>query len=272
VTITGNISKMRSINETPVQYFLPVGDEEVAMTPLIGKKIKLQHTGTINCINCDRKTKKSFSQGYCYPCSQRLAACDICIVRPEKCHFDEGTCREPEWGQSFCMQPHYVYLSNASGLKVGITRESQIPTRWIDQGAIQGLPILKAKSRFQVGLLEVEIKKHMSDKTNWQRMLKGQPETQDLKQIRDELFEEIQPEIESIDKRFGGDQISLVSDDETGVSYPVQQYPEKVKSFNFDKTPEVEGVLQGIKGQYLILDGGVINMRKFTGYEVTLTV
>jgi hypothetical protein len=44
-----------------------------------------------------------------------------------------------------------------------------------------------------------------------------------------------------------------------------------VVSHNFDKQPLVEGVLQGVKGQYLILDSGVINLRKFTGYEIQVS-
>lgn len=133
----GALSKMtaRLESNAPVQYAFRLDDREVAVNPLIGRPLRLEYLGSIFCTHCGRKTKKSFSQGYCYPCFTRLAQCDSCIVSPEKCHYEQGTCREPEWGERFCMTDHVVYLANSSGVKVGITRASQIPTRWIDQGA-----------------------------------------------------------------------------------------------------------------------------------------
>lgn len=264
----GNIEKMHNQLDETVSYTLPIGEARVDMNPLIGKPIKIEYTGTINCINCGAKTKKSYSQGYCYPCMMRLAACDMCIVKPETCHFDEGTCREPEWAMSHCMQPHYVYLANSSGVKVGITRETQIPTRWIDQGAVQALPIAIGQSRFQVGLMEVALKQFVNDKTDWRKMLKNLVEEVDLTLIRDEIFSKCQNEIDAINERFGKGSIELLTDENpVEINYPVTQYPEKVKSLNLDKVPIAEGVLQGIKGQYLILDTGVLNVRKYTGYE-----
>lgn len=269
----GNIEKMHNQLDSPVNYRLPIGDDLVDINPLIGKQIKIEYSGTINCINCGAKTKKSYSQGYCYPCMMRLAACDMCIVKPETCHFDQGTCREPEWAMSHCMQPHYVYLANSSGIKVGITRETQIPTRWIDQGAVQALPIAIGQSRFQVGLLEVAIKQHVNDKTDWRRMLKNLVEPTELSTIRDEIFSHSEAEINALNKRFGEGSIQLLADEQqVEINYPVLEYPEKVKAFNLDKQASAEGTLQGIKGQYLIFDTGVINVRKYTGYEWTLSV
>ncbi|MCK5122388.1 MAG: DUF2797 domain-containing protein, partial [Methylococcales bacterium] len=145
--------------------------------------------------------------------------------------------------------------------------------RWIDQGAIQALPIMKVKSRFISGLVEVAIGQHVSDKTSWQRMLKNLVEPVDLKAKRDELLSECESEIAEVVQRFGDDAIELLPDASVvDIEFPVQTYPLKVKSFNFDKTPEVSGVLQGIKGQYLLFDTGVINIRKFAGYEVELVV
>ena len=126
----GNLRKMESLHSDPVEYGLPVGKFVVPMNPLVGKFISLHFKGVINCIHCGRKTSKSFAQGYCFPCMRSLAECDSCIVRPETCHFDEGTCRDEAWAQEHCMQDHFVYLANSSGIKVGITRGSQIPTRW----------------------------------------------------------------------------------------------------------------------------------------------
>ncbi len=269
----GNLRKMKAELGSPVQYQVPLTDQLVALNPLIGQSIKLVYTGNIACVHCNRSIKKSFNQGYCYPCFTSLAQCDMCIMKPETCHYDAGTCREPSWGEEFCFQPHYVYLANSSGVKVGITRQTQIPTRWIDQGAIQALPILKVQSRYISGLVEVVIAQHVSDKTSWQRMLKNLVETVDLKAKRDELLLVCESEIADIIKRFGDGAIEFLPNAEVvDISFPVENYPLKVKSFNFDKVPEVSGVLQGIKGQYLLFDTGVINIRKFSGYEVELIV
>ncbi|MGH8550965.1 MAG: DUF2797 domain-containing protein [Methylococcales bacterium] len=266
---SGPLTRMKVVLDDPVRYWLVHGAGELAMNPLLGASLHLQYSGKIHCIHCGRATKKSFNQGYCYPCFASLAQCDLCIVRPEQCHFDAGTCREPGWAQGHCMQDHIVYLANSSGLKVGITRKSQIPTRWIDQGAVQALAIFKVKSRFQAGLIEVILKSRVSDKTSWQQMLKGNAENVDLTRERDRLFEGTLDRIEALRERFGNDFLEVVNgDDPLAIQYPVIEYPLKVKSFSLDKTPEISGVLRGIKGQYLILDSGVINIRKFGGYVV----
>jgi len=264
----GNIEKMRATLASPVFYALPVGDFHLPMNELIGHDVKLIYTGRIHCVGCGRLTKKSFNQGYCYPCFTRLAQCDSCIVRPELCHFAEGTCREPEWGLSNCMIPHVVYLANSSGLKVGITRHNQVPTRWLDQGATQALPILAVQSRYQSGLAEVIFKAFVADKTDWRAMLKGEAVALDLPARRDDLLAKVQSGLDSLRERFGADAVTPLAKETVSISYPVQQYPVKVSSFDFDKTPEVGGHLNGIKGQYLIFDTGVINLRKFGGYEL----
>ena len=137
----GSLEKMTTQLAEPVQYRLPVGDAELELNPLLGQRLELRYSGRIFCVNCQKKTAKSFNQGYCYPCFIKLAQCDMCIMKPETCHYAAGTCREPSWGEEFCFQPHIVYLANSSGIKVGITRQTQIPTRWIDQGAVQALPV-----------------------------------------------------------------------------------------------------------------------------------
>jgi hypothetical protein len=190
-------------------------------------------------------------------------------MSPERCHYDKGTCREPAWGEEFCMQSHIVYLANSTGIKVGITRPSQVPTRWIDQGAIQALPIMRVASRQLSGFVEVIYKAHVSDKTHWQRMLKGEGEPLDLRALRDDLYPLVRAEIEALQATHGINAVMPVTDVEPiDISYPVLQYPVKVSSMNLEKTPEVGGTLQGIKGQYLIFDTGVINLRKYTGYDI----
>lgn len=272
ILASGPLKKMTAelVDNSP-QYQLPVGDASFPILDYLGKPLGIRHQGKISCCHCGRNTKKSFNQGYCYPCFQRLAQCDSCIVSPEKCHYDAGTCREPDWADTHCMTDHFVYLSNTSGVKVGITRGSQIPTRWIDQGASQAMPIMRVKTRLQSGLVEVVLKQHVADKTSWQRMLKGEPEAVDLTERWRQLYELCKDEIGALQDRFGIDALQVLQGQtEQAISFPVENYPEKVKSFNLDKTPEVEGTLQGIKGQYLIFDTGVINMRKYTSYHVDI--
>lgn len=268
----GTLRKMRARLEPTVAYKIPLGEAEVAANPLLERQLRLEFSGTIHCVHCARKTNKSFNQGYCYPCFVRLAQCDSCIIHPEKCHFDQGTCREPDWGERFCLQDHIVYLANSSGLKVGITRATQVPTRWIDQGASQALAIIRVRTRLQSGTLEVMFKQHVADKTNWRELLKGKPLSLDMHAEAKRLIDACAVEIKDLETQFGFSAISVLNGvDTVEINYPVLQYPEKITSFNFDKTPVVEGTLLGIKGQYLIFDNGVINLRRFSGYEITLS-
>ena len=271
VIARGIVRKMRSRLGQPVSYSARLGDNEIALNPLIDQQLKLIFSGSIYCIHCNRKTNKSFNQGYCYPCFQKLAQCDSCIIHPERCHFEQGSCREPAWGEKYCMQDHIVYLANSSGLKVGITRATQVPTRWIDQGATQALAIMRVRSRLQSGTLEMAFKQHVADKTNWRDMLKGKAAELDMAGERDRLLAACEEDIKELMARFGFFAISVLKGiDAVSIDYPVQAYPEKITSLNFDKEPVVSGTLIGIKGQYLIFDSGVINLRRFSGYEVEL--
>lgn len=268
----GAARKMRTRLTTPVGYTLPLGESLVPMNDFLGRQVRLKYQGQINCVHCGRITTTSFSQGYCYPCFQKLAQCDSCIISPEKCHYDAGTCREPEWGEEFCMQDHIIYLANSSGVKVGITRATQVPTRWIDQGAVQALAIMRVRSRLQSGSLEVLFKQHVADKTNWRDMLKGCDHRTDLQAEKQRLLELIGKDVDDLTQRFGFHAISVLTGvDPVLIEYPILEYPEKISSLNFDKDPIVEGILIGIKGQYLIFDTGVINMRRFGGYDLELS-
>jgi hypothetical protein len=260
-------------NDNGAQYVMRLGEHQVDLNPLIGQQLTLHYQGEIHCVHCQRKTKKSFSGGFCYPCSQRLAQCDMCFIKPEQCHYDQGTCREPDWGQAVCMQDHIVYLANSSGLKVGITRIDQVPTRWIDQGAMQALPIFRVKSRHVSGLVEVIFKQHVSDRTDWRKMLKGPATAMDLIEERDRLFQLCEADINALQAVQGESALTpLLGEAVWEIAYPVTHYPAKVSSHNFDKTAEVSGILEGIKGQYLLFDTGVINLRKFSGYQVEMVV
>jgi len=270
----GALRKMTAqLNENgQISYQLPVGEQLLSLNEVIGKTLTLTFHGAINCSHCGRKTKKSYSQGHCFPCMQKLAQCDMCIMKPETCHFEQGTCREPEWAEKHCMTDHYVYLANTSGLKVGITRHTQIPTRWIDQGATQALPIFKVSTRLQSGLVEIALAEFIADKTNWRTMLKGNAEPIDLQEKADELKPKIADKLADIMLKYGNKAVQELSEDIVSLEFPVTEFPTKITSFNFDKTPEVSGTLIGIKGQYLIFDNGVINIRKFSSYHVSAQV
>lgn len=269
----GAVCKMKTRLAEPVEYSAILGEHEVPLNQYLGRELWLEYSGEINCIHCGRKTSKSFNQGYCYPCFRTLAQCDSCIMNPEKCHFAAGTCREPQWGEEHCMIDHFVYLANTSGLKVGITRGSQVPTRWMDQGATQAQPIFRVSTRLYSGLLEDVLRSHIADRTQWQAMLKGDADHCDLDAARERLLAACSAEVEALQRQHGLQAITLLeSHPQTLITYPVLEYPSKVKSFNLDKSPRVGGTLLGIKGQYLIFDGGVINMRKYGGYQLSLTL
>ena len=258
---TGNIRKMESYFVDPIQYMLPLGDQRVALNPLIGSEIHLEYLGQIHCIKCGRETKKSFAQGFCFPCFTTAPETEECVLRPELCQAHEGSARDMEYARNHCLIEHVVYLSYTSGIKVGVTRHTQVPTRWIDQGAIQAVELARTPNRHTAGLIEVAMKGHIMDKTNWRRMLSGSdPATADLIREKRRLLELFPEEL--------AEHISR-NDDILILEFPVEKYPEKIKSLNLDKDPLVSGVLSGIKGQYLMFDSGhVINMRKYGGYLV----
>src|SRR5687768_12405664 len=251
--VIGQVKKLEARFDSPVSYLLPLGAEMVALNPLLDQQIALRYTGKITCINCGRNSKTSFNQGYCYPCFQKLAECDTCIMSPERCHYEAGTCREPVFGDHFCMQDHIVYFANSSGLKVGITRSSQLPTRWLDQGATQGLAVLRLRSRQQAGFCEAMFREHVTDRTNWRSMLSGSQEEVDLLAERDRLLAVCAPQLQELQKRFGVHAVSVLTGVEpVSINYPVLRYPDKIAALELDKDKAIDATLLGIKGQYLI--------------------
>jgi Protein of unknown function (DUF2797) len=263
-THVGDLRKMRTRLEEPdgpVAYELVVGDELLPLNPRVGETIALRHTGTIRCTSCGRVTPKSYAQGFCYPCFRDAPEASPCIIRPELCEAHTGGGRDPAWEQRHHNQPHLVYLAVSSGLKVGVTRGDQIPTRWIDQGAWRCVVLAETPNRYESGRIEVALKEHVSDRTHWQKMLKNVlAEDLDLASEKHRLASLLPQDLQG-----------LVSPDDkiTELRYPVLEFPTKVLSQSFDKTAEITGTLLGIKGQYLLLDGGrVLNIRKHGGYEI----
>lgn len=263
---SGFLSKMPvQLKDGQVYYTLPL-EQPIELNSFLGQAIKLEFLGQMQCAECGRNVKKTFQQGYCFPCTQAKACCDLCIFRPERCHFHLGTCREPEWGQNHCMQKHVVYLANTSGIKVGITRIQNVPQRFIDQGATEALPIFEVETRRDSGLIEVEIAKFLDDKTNWRKMLQGVNEGVDLEANRVGMMQILERVPLFQELKIQESQIGKIK-----LNYPILRYPTKLVSLNFDKTPVIEGVLEGIKGQYLMLSTGVLNIRNFSGYKIQFT-
>lgn len=255
--------------QNTAQYQLRLSDERLPLNQFVGSNITLRFTGKIRCSHCGRASKKSFSQGYCYPCSQKLAECDLCVMSPVRCHYAEGTCRDEAWADTHCMVDHIVYLANATGPKVGITRANQMPTRWLDQGAIQALPVLRVGTRHISGVVEALGSEIIADKSNWRALITKPGQPIDMLGLRDDLLAHLQPAMSDLQTRFGIQALQPI--EETAVqafNYPVTGYAPKAVTHNFDKTPEISGQLLGIKGQYLLLDTGALNIRKFTAYEV----
>ena len=254
----GQILKMLTELKTPVQYNLPMGDGLLNMNQWIGKNIQFRFSGDIFCLDCGNRTKKSFNQGFCYPCFRDSPMAAECIIKPELCRAHLGEGRDVEWERKHHLKDHYVYLAVSSGVKVGITRDTQVPTRWIDQGASYAVPIAKTPNRYLCGVIEVSLKTYLSDRTAWQRMLKNEIAHIDLAAKRDEIIQLIPEEYQ---------QYVLSNEEVLHINFPVNEYPVKEKSLSFDKTPVIEGRLMGIKGQYLLFEGGqVLNMRKHQAY------
>ena len=258
-TITGQLRKMTHEADTPVQYFLRLDDESYSLTPKVGYRVTMRFTGKITCIECGRKTKKTYSEGYCFPCTRDLPENDICSVRPEKCQHDKGNEADREFYEKYCNIDHFVYLSQTSGVKVGITRHYNIPSRWIDQGAVKALIIAKVPRRILSGQIEVLLAKKISDRTNWRKMLSGEIEDVDFLAMRDKMIGYIPQDLR---------QYALYEEDVQSFTYPVESVPEKISSHNLDKENEFTERLTGIKGQYLIFENRVINLRKYAGYHM----
>ena len=256
---------MRAEFKAPIQYSALLSDQIMPLNEHIGSLISLKWNGVINCVKCGNQTKKSFFQGFCYPCFINAPESSECILKPELCQAHEGVSRDMEWAERHCLSDHYVYLSLTSGIKVGVTRHTQIPTRWIDQGAVKALKIAKTPNRYLAGVIEVALKKFVSDRTAWQRMLKNEVVLEtNLYEYREKLKNELNDEL--------GKYI-LNDEHELFLKYPVEKYPHKIKSINLDKIKEYTGQLNGIKGQYLYIDDQyVINMRKYSGYFFNITI
>ena len=257
-----SLHKMHTHLSRPVDYSLRLDSRLISLNSWIGSRLSIRYLGTIHCVECGRLIKKSFNQGFCYPCFQRSPNASECIVFPEKCRGHEGIGRDIEWEKAHHVQPHIVYLSYTSGYKVGVTRETQMVHRWMDQGALIAAPLCRVPYRNLAGQIEVAMKSFVYDKTFWQRMLKMLEGPDDFLEMLSKMRQVVPDTFQDY---------VLHEDSVTHILYPLDVSLEKIRSLNLDKQPNYDGVLVGIKGQYLMFqDGVVFNVRKFTGYDVSI--
>lgn len=261
-----------------VTYQTNIGQNSI--DPL-GKSCILTHTQAYHCPGCSKQVKSLLSGGFCYPCSRNKACADWCVMNPYQCHFTKGTCREPQWGLSFCYQPHYLYLSYTDKFKIGITRQPQLFTRWADQGATMATVLCLAPSRHQAGVLEKALTSILADKTHWQRMLKAgntRIETDVFLQKRNEALTWLHEALRD------QPQLQVPHPTSSPVLQPVLYFPEApcvhlyfpvpvklpetIKSLSLSKLNAVSGTVLGIKGQYLFLEEGVFNVRQHEGFII----
>lgn len=259
----GVLRKMQTELASPVQYYLIFEDSFIHINQLLDKTLKIEFI-RYHCLACG-KDKKIFRQGYCYDDFYAQPQAGDWIMKPElsTAHLDVED-RDLDYEKHVQLQPHIVYLANSSNVKVGVTRKTQVPTRWIDQGAHEAIEIVEVPNRYLAGITEVALKDHVGDKTNWRTMLMNEIQDENLVDVRNQLKQYIPDE---------AIQYYIDSHTETNIEFPVLRYPKKLKSLNLTKTPSFEGVLKGIKGQYLIFeDDTVFNVRNWEGYVVALKI
>ena len=261
---SGVLRKMPTELTQQVQYYLPLPNHFLHLNQSLNKKVRLRFKG-YQCLNCS-STETIFRQGFCKKCFFESPQAGDWIMRPElsTAHLDIED-RDLAYEKKVQLQPHIVYLAHSSHLKVGITRKSQLPTRWIDQGAHQAMALLEVPNRYLAGVGEVALKAHFSDKTNWRKMLQfNEIEEIDWTAARNTAIDALPKDLKPF----------IIHEEELlELNFPVERYPEKVKSLNLVKEEQFEGVLKGVKGQYLIFeDNTVFNVRSNEGLVVEFTI
>ena len=264
MTYEGVLKKMQTEFENPIQYYLIFQDSFLNVNQLLNKNIEINFVG-YQCLNCGKK-KKIFRQGFCYDCFYSSPAVGDWIMKPELSTAHLGIQdRDLAYEEKVQLQPHIVYLALSSEVKVGVTRNTQVPTRWIDQGAEKAIAIVEVPNRYLAGITEVALKNHFADQTNWRKMLTNDIVFTDLIKERKKLLLLLPDEVREY--------FHLEKNDLYEMNYPVLEYPNKINSLSLDKTPNFKGKLTGIKGQYLIFeDGTVFNVRSSEGYIVRIEV
>jgi len=264
MTYEGVLTKMQTEFANPIQYYLVFENSFLNVNQLLNKEMEISFQG-YQCLNCGKK-KKIFRQGFCYDCFYSSPAVGDWIMKPEMSTAHLGIQdRDLAYEEKVQLQPHIVYLALSSEVKVGVTRKTQMPTRWIDQGATQAISIVEVPNRYLAGITEVALKNHYADKTNWRKMLQNDVVQVDLIAERLKIENLIPAEVQEY--------FYLHKNDLYEMHFPVLEYPKKINSLSLEKTPNFQGKLSGIKGQYLIFeDGTVFNIRSSEGYVVNIKV
>ncbi|EAR02177.1 DUF2797 domain-containing protein [Maribacter sp. HTCC2170] len=259
----GVLRKMQTEIGKPIQYYMLFENNFLNVNQVLGKQLQMDFI-KFQCLNCG-ENRPIFRQGFCKTCFYETPSAGDWIMRPElsTAHLGKKD-RDLEYEKKVQLQPHIVYLANSSNIKVGVTRKTQVPTRWIDQGAHEAIEIVEVPNRYLAGITEVALKDHVGDKTNWRKMLTNNVKDEDLVEWRNKLKKYIPAEAQ---------EYFIDSNKETQIDFPVLRYPEKVKSLNIYKAQEYKGVLKGIKGQYLIFeDNTVFNVRGNEGFYISLGI
>ena len=263
--ITGVLNRLTFDDSAPIRFTLHVGSEQLPLNAQIGKGLEITYLGRADCIHCGTTVPSRYGGGYCYRCFTQLARCDLCVVSPTRCHYDEGTCREPEWGETFCMRPHWVYLVRSTDLKVGLTRQDNAVFRWTEQGARAGVVVARAETRRAAGAVEALIATRVSDKTDWRRLVTGQAVDLDLtveaQRIKDEWA---QPMRDLPDAQWTEGVV-------TELQYPVDRYLNRPQRIRLADQGTILGRVTGVIGQYVLFDHGAFNVAEHAGMHVQVT-
>ena len=251
--------------EGHVVYAMMADGEALPLKERIGHPFMIRFTGARTCMSCGKRVRKFYGQGTCYPCLRDAPEAGPCIIRPELCEAHLGKGRDVEWEREHHLQEHIVYLSFTGGVKVGVTRSTQVPVRWIDQGAVIAVPIARVPYRQLAGAIECDLKRLFADRTQWKAMLMEPGAGAGLAKLeaaRTIAMARTDPKLH---------EYLLPHEPVQHLSYPLTGLPPKLANVQLDKLAEVEGRLLGIKGQYLVwADGRVLNVRNHTGYHVEL--
>ena len=254
----------------PVRYALEIGDAVLPVEDWLERELRFETNGSTTCSACGRDTEKRYGGGYCYRCFTTLARCDLCVVSPDRCHFDAGTCREPAWGEAFCMGPHFVYLANSGGAKVGITRPGNVPGRFIDQGASEAIVVMTTQTRMQAGCVEKALGRYLREQTDWRALVAGVDAPVDLTAELARVRRLAHDALTALDARFPGALAWHETPERFVFRYPVVRYDAPARQMKLAPGHAVGGRLLGARGGYLLFEQGVLNVRALSALHVVV--
>jgi uncharacterized protein DUF2797 len=266
----GALHGMRGELGAAVRYALEVGNVEVELEARLGAQLRIESLRRVTCRNCGTVTERRYGDGYCYRCFSTLARCDLCVVSPDRCHYAEGTCREPEWGETFCMRPHAVYLANSGGAKVGIARLDNVPGRFIDQGASAAMVVMTTATRQQAGFVEKAIARHLREQSDWRAIAAQTPIEIDLEALLKQLRRAAAAALEELDVRFPHQLKWVAHPQRLDFSYPTLGRVVRLEQLRLDPERALGGALIGVRGPYLLFEQGLFNVRAHSGEHVRI--